>query len=231
MVAPDRISAVAKPAAKLRDLRLDFFRGLALLFIFLNHIPNNVVSWLSNRNYGFSDATETFQQALRFESKVAVAATLQAFERTTTAMVQAFRAYGDLPGNKVLVWITGGVPMLMPLVPQLSRMTTITGAMSIDDRAPGLSVTLDPARPGRAWVREIEGWTSGSGFVAGGDGSIPPIDQVKALGEGTAFFSGPIGERAGLVATGTWRGLSHVAASSSPSSTGDHAGSVSWTHR
>jgi VWFA-related protein len=59
-----------------------------------------------------SDATETFQQALRFESKIAVAATLQAFERTTTAMVQAFRAYGDLPGNKVLVWITGGVPML-----------------------------------------------------------------------------------------------------------------------
>ncbi len=43
-----------------RDLRLDFFRGLALLFIFLNHIPGNVVSWLSNRNYGFSDATEIF---------------------------------------------------------------------------------------------------------------------------------------------------------------------------
>lgn len=60
MVAPDRISAASKPPAKLRDLRLDFFRGLALLFIFLNHIPNNAVSWLSNRNYGFSDATETF---------------------------------------------------------------------------------------------------------------------------------------------------------------------------
>lgn len=43
-----------------RDLRLDFFRGLALLFIFLNHIPGNVVSWISNRNYGFSDATEIF---------------------------------------------------------------------------------------------------------------------------------------------------------------------------
>lgn len=60
MVAPDRISAASKPTAKVRDLRLDFFRGLALLFIFLNHIPNNAVSWLSNRNYGFSDATETF---------------------------------------------------------------------------------------------------------------------------------------------------------------------------
>ncbi|QDO97848.1 OpgC domain-containing protein [Ferrovibrio terrae] len=60
MTASDQISAASKPAAKARDLRLDFFRGLALLFIFLNHIPNNAVSWLSNRNYGFSDATETF---------------------------------------------------------------------------------------------------------------------------------------------------------------------------
>ncbi|WP_291005575.1 OpgC domain-containing protein [Ferrovibrio sp.] len=51
------LSAGVKPE---RDLRLDFFRGLSLLFIFLNHIPNNVVSWISNRNYGFSDATEIF---------------------------------------------------------------------------------------------------------------------------------------------------------------------------
>jgi hypothetical protein len=43
-----------------RDLRLDLFRGVALVFIFLNHIPNNVVSWISNRNYGFCDATEIF---------------------------------------------------------------------------------------------------------------------------------------------------------------------------
>ena len=43
-----------------RDLRLDFFRGLALWFIFLDHIPNNIVSWLTVRNYGFSDATEIF---------------------------------------------------------------------------------------------------------------------------------------------------------------------------
>ncbi|MFC3676404.1 OpgC family protein [Ferrovibrio xuzhouensis] len=48
------------PAPKVRDLRLDFFRGVSLIFIFLNHIPDNVVSWISNRNYGFSDATEVF---------------------------------------------------------------------------------------------------------------------------------------------------------------------------
>jgi hypothetical protein len=43
-----------------RDLRLDLFRGLALWLIFLDHIPSNVVSWVTIRNYGFSDATEIF---------------------------------------------------------------------------------------------------------------------------------------------------------------------------
>jgi hypothetical protein len=43
-----------------RDLRLDLFRGIALWLIFLDHIPSNVVSWVTIRNYGFSDATEIF---------------------------------------------------------------------------------------------------------------------------------------------------------------------------
>jgi hypothetical protein len=43
-----------------RDLRLDLFRGLALWLIFLDHVPNNIVSWATIRNYGFSDATEIF---------------------------------------------------------------------------------------------------------------------------------------------------------------------------
>src|SRR3546814_11821904 len=62
VAAPVTPSATATraPAPKVRDLRLDFFRGVSLIFIFLNHIPDNVVSWISNRNYGFSDATEVF---------------------------------------------------------------------------------------------------------------------------------------------------------------------------
>ena len=43
-----------------RDIRLDLFRGLALWFIFVDHVPTNIVSWLTVRNYGFSDATEIF---------------------------------------------------------------------------------------------------------------------------------------------------------------------------
>jgi len=43
-----------------RDLRLDLFRGLALWLIYLDHIPSNIVAWVTIRNYGFSDATEIF---------------------------------------------------------------------------------------------------------------------------------------------------------------------------
>ncbi|MGA9090739.1 MAG: OpgC domain-containing protein [Bradyrhizobium sp.] len=43
-----------------RDLRLDLFRGAGLWMIFLDHIPHDVVSWLTLRNYGFSDAAEFF---------------------------------------------------------------------------------------------------------------------------------------------------------------------------
>jgi hypothetical protein len=43
-----------------RDLRLDACRGLALWFVFIDHIPHNALSWLTLRNYGLSDTSEVF---------------------------------------------------------------------------------------------------------------------------------------------------------------------------
>src|ERR1700722_18761978 len=43
-----------------RDVRLDLFRGVGLWMIFLDHIPHDVVSWLTLRNYGFRHAAEFF---------------------------------------------------------------------------------------------------------------------------------------------------------------------------
>ncbi len=53
--APPTITAVNE-----RELRLDLFRGLALWLIFIDHLPQNLLTWLTIRNYGFSDATEIF---------------------------------------------------------------------------------------------------------------------------------------------------------------------------
>ena len=48
------------PAAQLRDLRLDFFRGLALIFIFIDHIPENILSYFTVQAVQFYDAAEIF---------------------------------------------------------------------------------------------------------------------------------------------------------------------------
>jgi hypothetical protein len=53
-------SAESVSHAVKRDLRLDLFRGAGLWMIFLDHIPHDIVAWLTLRNYGFSDAAEFF---------------------------------------------------------------------------------------------------------------------------------------------------------------------------
>ena len=43
-----------------RDPRIDVLRGIALVMIFVDHIPGNTLSLVTLRNFGFSDAAEVF---------------------------------------------------------------------------------------------------------------------------------------------------------------------------
>ncbi len=56
-LAPPRVSTAV---SQTRNLQLDFFRGLALIVIFINHMPYNPWYWLTPSRFGFSDATEIF---------------------------------------------------------------------------------------------------------------------------------------------------------------------------
>jgi hypothetical protein len=60
--APGDLAERQAPAPKRieRDLRLDACRGIALWCVFVDHMPVNVLSWLTPRNFGFSDTTEIF---------------------------------------------------------------------------------------------------------------------------------------------------------------------------
>ena len=60
-----------------RDLRLDACRGLALWFVFIDHIPGNVFDWLTIRNYGFSDASEVFVFVSGYTCMVSYGSTLR----------------------------------------------------------------------------------------------------------------------------------------------------------
>jgi hypothetical protein len=59
-MSPSDLGAVGKPARPVRDQRLDMFRGLALVMIFVNHVPGTIYENYTSRNFGFSDAAEAF---------------------------------------------------------------------------------------------------------------------------------------------------------------------------
>jgi hypothetical protein len=54
------LSAKKILAARSLDLRVDLLRGFANWFLFLDHIPHNVVNFITLRNFGFSGATDVF---------------------------------------------------------------------------------------------------------------------------------------------------------------------------
>ncbi|TIL60256.1 MAG: hypothetical protein E5Y79_10160 [Mesorhizobium sp.] len=56
MTSPDMTGNV--PAQ--RDTRIDVFRALALLTIFVNHVPGTIFEYVTHKNFGFSDSAEAF---------------------------------------------------------------------------------------------------------------------------------------------------------------------------
>ncbi|MEE7461416.1 hypothetical protein MFUR16E_08795 [Methylobacterium fujisawaense] len=63
--------AEARPAKPARDARVDVVRGLALLTIFIDHIPRNAPALLTLHNFGFSDAAEIFVLLAGYSSMIA----------------------------------------------------------------------------------------------------------------------------------------------------------------
>src|SRR6516164_4322479 len=50
--------AIAIRSLSDRDFRIDLFRGLALWWIFLDHVPETFLNHFTPKNFGFSDAAE-----------------------------------------------------------------------------------------------------------------------------------------------------------------------------
>lgn len=97
-----------------RDLRLDACRGLALWFVFLDHMPGNSLSFLTLRNFGFSDASEIFIFISGYTCMLAYGGALQQQGWLTTltrAIRRGLEIYGAflllLLAYIVLVWLFG----------------------------------------------------------------------------------------------------------------------------
>ncbi len=98
-----------------RDLRLDACRGLALWFIFIDHIPNNALAWLTLRNYGFSDTTEVFVFVSGYTCMLAYGGALREQGWPTIVarvLRRGFEIYAAflllLIAYFVLIWAAGG---------------------------------------------------------------------------------------------------------------------------
>ncbi len=113
------LSAKKILAARSPDLRIDLLRGLANWFLFLDHIPHNVVNLLTLRNFGFSGATDMFvfvagYAAAIFFGKMAqergfVVAATRIFRRMWqlyAAYVVLFVIYIDIIGNVAAQYFT-----------------------------------------------------------------------------------------------------------------------------
>ncbi|MBB3976991.1 hypothetical protein GGQ64_002191 [Rhizobium azooxidifex] len=81
---------VAKPA---RDTRIDVLRALALIAIFINHVPGNLLEHLTNKNFGFSDSAEAFVLISGISAGLAFGATFVPGKRLAVSVRVLRRAF------------------------------------------------------------------------------------------------------------------------------------------
>ncbi len=90
-----RDSAIIAAASPTRDHRIDFWRGVALVMIFVNHIPGIAWESVTSARFGFSDAAEIFVFLAGFASAFAYGRPFLGGLRLATA-IRALRRSGVL---------------------------------------------------------------------------------------------------------------------------------------
>ena len=95
-----------------RDVRVDLLRGIALLTIFIDHIPGNLLGNLTFRNFGFSDAAELFVVLAGFSSMMAYGGCFErlgAMPGLRRIAARCFRIYlvqmGLLAATLAIIWL------------------------------------------------------------------------------------------------------------------------------
>ena len=88
-----------------RDLRLDFFRGLALFSIFVDHIPGNHFAWFTLQAVMCSDAAEVFVVISGITAGMVYSRTIER-EGFVTAGVRVYRRVWQLYVANIVLFVT-----------------------------------------------------------------------------------------------------------------------------
>lgn len=113
-----------------RDTRIDVFRALALLTIFVNHVPGTIYEHMTHRNLGFSDAAEAFVLISGIAVGLAYGAKFQ-------------------PGNRLLMglkmWRRAGVLYITHIMTTMATLAIFCGAAIFFRRPEFLShINIEP---------------------------------------------------------------------------------------
>ncbi|MBQ0819174.1 OpgC domain-containing protein [Microvirga terrae] len=98
-----------------RNTVIDFWRGLVLVIIFVNHVPGNILEHLTPRNYGFSDAAEAFvfisglSVALVYYPKLAQSGIIGVVRRCVRRSFELYRMHLVMTGVAVALFSVGYV--------------------------------------------------------------------------------------------------------------------------
>ena len=90
------------PIATERDLRLDFFRGLALFSIFICHIPGNILAWFTLQAVMCADAAEVFVFVSGFTAGTVYSRSIEREGFLTTGIRVYYRVWQLYVANIVL---------------------------------------------------------------------------------------------------------------------------------
>jgi hypothetical protein len=93
-------------AAPKRDTRLDVLRGLALITIFINHVPGQIFEYITTKNFGFSDAAEAFVLISGIAVGLAYGSRFQPGRRIEMGIKAAKRAFTLYLAHMITTFVT-----------------------------------------------------------------------------------------------------------------------------
>lgn len=116
--------AAASQAARLQSL--DFWRGFAIVSIFVNHIPGNLFEAYTHKNFGFSDAAELFVLLAGMSAALAYGPGFVPGSYARQTVRIGLRAWTLYMAHLTLIAICGAVVAYAVLLTEDSRLLEAT---------------------------------------------------------------------------------------------------------
>lgn len=128
--------------AKVRDPRLDFFRGIAMLIIFIAHVPLNLWNLYIPAQFGWSDATEMFVFCSGFAAAIAFGGTFvkaSFWYGTIRILYRTWQIYAAHIGMFMFILALVVAADMLMVAPDVSYVDQLNLGWFLENTAQGLA--------------------------------------------------------------------------------------------